>query len=36
MLAMFQIPNRFFEEDGRETDAFGQDWDKTWGKALFR
>ena len=36
MLAMFQIPNRFYEEDGRETDAFGEDWDKAWGKALFR
>jgi len=36
MLAMFQIPNRFYENDGRETDAFGQDWDKAWGKALFR
>ena len=36
MLAMFQIPNRFYEEDGRELDAFGQDWDKAWSKALFR
>ena len=36
MLAMFQIPNRFYEKDGRETDAFGQDWDQAWGKALFR
>jgi len=36
MLAMFQIPNRFFEEDGRELDVLGQDWDKTWAKALFR
>jgi anti-sigma factor ChrR (cupin superfamily) len=36
MLAIFQIPNRFFEPDGRELDPLGQDWDKTWGKALFR
>jgi anti-sigma factor ChrR (cupin superfamily) len=40
MLAMFQVPNRFFEADGRETDVLGQDWDKAWGKAwgkaLFR
>ena len=36
MLAMFQIPNRFFEEDGRETDVLGQDWEKAWAKALFR
>jgi len=36
MLAMFQVPNRFYEEDGREVDAYGQDWDKAWSKALFR
>ena len=36
MLAIFQIPNRFFESDGRETDVTGQDWDAAWGQALFR
>ncbi|MDA0225518.1 MAG: cupin domain-containing protein [Proteobacteria bacterium] len=36
MLAMFLIPNRFFGPDGAETDFLGQDWDATWGKALFR
>ena len=36
MLAMFQIPNRFYEADGRETDVLGQDWEKAWAKALFR
>ena len=36
MLAMFQIPNRFFEADGRETDVTGQDWNAAWSKALFR
>lgn len=36
MLAMFQIPNKFYENDGRETDVSGQDWDQTWGNALFR
>jgi len=36
MLAMFQIPNRFFEPDGRETDVTGADWDASWGEALFR
>jgi anti-sigma factor ChrR (cupin superfamily) len=35
MLAMFQIPNRFFEKDGRETDVRGNDWNAEWGKALF-
>ncbi|MEW5863892.1 MAG: cupin domain-containing protein [Pseudomonadota bacterium] len=36
MLAIFQIPNRFFEADGRETDLLGEDWEKAWGRALFR
>jgi len=36
MLAMFQIPNKFFEADGRETDVTGQDWNTAWSKALFR
>ena len=36
MLAMFQIPNKFFEADGRETDVTGQDWNQAWSKALFR
>ena len=36
MLAMFQVPNKFFEADGRETDVLGQDWNATWSKALFR
>ena len=31
MLAMFQIPNKFFEADGRVIDANGNDWDETWG-----
>jgi anti-sigma factor ChrR (cupin superfamily) len=36
MLAMFQVPNKFFEADGRETDVTGQDWDAAWSKVLFR
>jgi len=36
MLAMFQIPNKFLEADGRETDVTGQDWNAAWSKALFR
>jgi anti-sigma factor ChrR (cupin superfamily) len=36
MLAIFQIPNRFYEADGRETDVTGADWEANWGKALFR
>jgi anti-sigma factor ChrR (cupin superfamily) len=36
MLAMFQIPNKFFEADGRETDVTGQDWNAAWSNVLFR
>jgi anti-sigma factor ChrR (cupin superfamily) len=31
MLAMFQVPNKFYEKDGRVTDVSGADWDKLWG-----
>jgi hypothetical protein len=31
MLAMFQVPNKFFEADGRVTDISGADWDSFWG-----
>jgi anti-sigma factor ChrR (cupin superfamily) len=31
MLAMFQVPNKFFEKDGRVTDLSGTDWDALWG-----
>jgi len=30
-LGIFQLPNRFFESDGRVTDAGGNDWEKVWG-----
>lgn len=30
-LAMFQIPNKFFEADQRVTDISGQEWDALWG-----
>ena len=33
MLAMFQIPNKFYESDGRITDLSGVDWDALWGHA---
>ena len=36
MLAMFQVPNKFHEKDGRETDVAGEDWEQAWGNALFR
>jgi anti-sigma factor ChrR (cupin superfamily) len=31
-LAMFQIPNKFFQRDGRVTDFLGNEWEKSWGK----
>jgi anti-sigma factor ChrR (cupin superfamily) len=36
MLAIFQIPNKFHEKDGRETDLYEKDWNATWGAALQR
>jgi anti-sigma factor ChrR (cupin superfamily) len=30
MLAMFQVPNKFFENDGRVTDMSGEAWDTLW------
>jgi len=32
-LAMFQIPNKFFQRDGRVTDFLGNDWEQTWASA---
>jgi anti-sigma factor ChrR (cupin superfamily) len=34
VLAMFQIPNKFYEKDGRITDSSGEDWEKIWGHAM--
>jgi len=34
LIAMFQIPNRFFQPDGKVVDALGSDWEKTWRSAL--
>ncbi|MDP1911234.1 MAG: cupin domain-containing protein, partial [Hyphomicrobium sp.] len=33
-VAMFQIPNKFFEKDGRVTDSAGKDWESVWGPLL--
>ena len=33
-IAIFQIPNKFFEADGRVTDAAGKDWHEVWGDLL--
>jgi len=31
MLAIFQVPNKFYEKDGRVTDPSGRLWDEVWG-----
>ena len=31
-LAMFQVPNKFFQPDGRVTDFLGRDWESHWGR----
>jgi anti-sigma factor ChrR (cupin superfamily) len=31
MLAIFSVPNRFYEKDGRETDPTGKLWIEAWG-----
>ena len=28
MLAIFQVPNKFFDQEGRVTDISGTDWDE--------
>ncbi len=33
-VAIFQIPNKFFEKDGRVVDPAGKDWDQTWKSLL--
>ena len=34
MIAIFQVPNKFFAKDGRVTDPTGKDWDSAWGHVL--
>ena len=36
MLAIFQVPNTFFDKDGRATDSNGRDWESLWGQRLSR
>ena len=31
MLAMFQVPNKFFEDGGEIVDVLGQEWESAWG-----
>jgi quercetin dioxygenase-like cupin family protein len=34
MIAIFQVPNKFFETSGAVTDASGKDWQRSWGHVL--
>lgn len=36
MVAFFQVPNKFFEEDGSVVDLVGDDWQTKWGHAVAR
>ena len=33
-LAMFQMPNRFFEKNGKVVDFLGNDWQQAWGRLV--
>jgi anti-sigma factor ChrR (cupin superfamily) len=35
-LAIFQMPNKFFEQDGKVLDPIGQDWQGKWGATMAR
>jgi anti-sigma factor ChrR (cupin superfamily) len=34
MIAMFQVPNKFYEKDGSIVDLVGDDWGSKWMKAV--
>lgn len=34
MVAVFQVPNKFFEQDGSIVDLIGNDWGKKWGHVV--
>ncbi len=34
MVAIFQVPNKFYEKDGKVVDLLGHDWEARWGHAL--
>lgn len=36
ILGIFQIPNRFFDADGKVRDFTGSDWEQAWGAAQAR
>jgi anti-sigma factor ChrR (cupin superfamily) len=34
MLAVFQVPNKFFDHDGKVVDLVGNDWGQKWGHVV--
>jgi len=34
MVAVFQVPNKFYEEDGSTIDLVGDDWGSKWGHVI--
>jgi anti-sigma factor ChrR (cupin superfamily) len=34
MIAVFQVPNKFFEEGGKVVDLIGNDWQAKWGHVV--
>ena len=34
MIAIFQVPNKFFEQDGSVVDLIGNDWGRKWGHVV--
>ena len=34
LIAIFQVPNKFYEKSGQVTDATGKDWDPAWKHVL--
>ena len=34
MIAVFQVPNKFYEKDGNVVDLIGNDWGQKWGHVL--
>lgn len=34
MIAIFQVPNKFYEQDGKVVDLLGEDWHAKWGHAV--
>ena len=34
MLAIFQVPNKFYDEGGKQVDLVGDEWGAKWGHVM--